>query len=227
MKKHVQRMASYKKQIKKYGTPICKEKYQELMLYAKEKGIKLSCFKEFVGDIKIIEQVIDDILPITLDFPLLLSNKKGVCLELDYSMGTDFATTLFGHTIHLNAIYYSNLEMLISDYNEAVQANRFVKETDWHSIIRHEIGHVVANLYHIDAMKIAKQILNTNSDLKVLDVLADELSLYSVEFDDGREIISEAFSGYYSNTDTVFSKKFVNECIRLSEQTNSKGGRQL
>lgn len=74
-------------------------------------------------------------------------------------------------------------------------------------------------------MKIAKQILNTNSDLKVLDILADELSLYSVEFDDGREIISEAFSGYYSNTDNVFSKKFVNECIRLSEQTNGKGGR--
>ena len=209
MKKLMARMAGFKALVKKYGEPISKEEYKDLFLYAQERNIKLSEFKHFVGDTGIIKQVIDDILPIAKDFPLIIEGRKGIVLELDYSMGTDFATAMFGHIIHLNGAYFSNLEMLITEYDNAVSENRFVQGTTWRSIIRHELGHIVANKYNIKPMQVAKILLETNSNLRVLEILADELSLYSTEYPDGREIISEAFSGYYSNADNEFAKKFV------------------
>lgn len=216
----IQKMSSYKSLIQKYGTPIAKEKYNELVLYAEERHIGLSCFKEFVGDIEIIKQIIDDILIIAKDFPLILSPKQGIILELDYEMGTDFATTKNKHIIHLNAVYYSNIDILITDYNEGVSERRFVKNTDWHSVIKHEVGHVVANLYHLKPMEIAKRVLKTDSKLKVLDELTDLLSIYSTELEDGTEIISESFSGYYGNANNTFANAYVAECQRII----AKGG---
>lgn len=220
MYERIQRMSSYKAQVVKYGTPISKGLYQELFAYAENRNIKLSGFKDFVGDIEIIKQVVDDIDIISKDFPLILDEKSAVVLELDYNLGTDFATTQFGHIIHLNAVYFSNLQILIDDYNEGVEEGRFVKGTDWHSVIKHEIGHVVAHVYHLNPMEIAMSLLNTKSRLRVLDELTDTLSIYSTEYEDGREIISECFSGYYSNSNNSFSKMFVEECKNII----SKGG---
>ena len=215
MQNDIQKMSSYKKQVKKYGTPISGTEYEELKEYAHKKKIRLAGFKDFVGDIYTIQQVIDDIDLVAKDFPLLISDKKGITLELDYDMGTDYATTRFKHIVHLNAAYYSNLEMLITDYENGVNEGWFVKGTDWHAIIKHETGHVVANLYHLQPMEIAKRILHTDSKLKVLDELTDRLSLYSTEYEDGREIISESFSGFYSMANNEFANEYVKECKRI------------
>ncbi|MBQ9437315.1 MAG: hypothetical protein IJU50_03200, partial [Lachnospiraceae bacterium] len=72
--------------------------------------------------------------------PKILDEKNGIWLELDYNLGTDFATTESGHIIHLNAAYFSNLEMLEKDYESCVSDGRFVKGTDWRAIGRHEAG---------------------------------------------------------------------------------------
>lgn len=213
MKKRITKMAGFKALAKKYGEPISNEEYKDLVSYATKNSIRLSGFKHFVGDINIIKQVIDDILPIAKDFPLILAGRKGVILELDYSMGTDFATAMYGHIIMLNGAYFSNIEILSVEYDNAVKENRFVKGTNWRSIIRHELGHIVANKYGIKPMQIAKNVLKTNSELKVLEQLADELSLYSVEYEDGREIISEAFSGYYSNANNDFANEYVKSIL--------------
>ena len=190
-------MSSYKAQVDQYGTPISIEKFKELRDYANRHGIKLSGFKDFVGDIEIIKTVIDDICEVAKDFPEILDERNGIWLELDYNLGTDFATTESGHIIHLNAVYFSNLEMMKKDYDSAVNEGRFVQGTDWRAISRHEVGHVVADLYNIDIMDMALAFLNTKSEMRVLEYMRDELSIYSAEYSDGREIISESFSGYY------------------------------
>lgn len=218
----MQKMSSYKSQIEKYGKPISKDAYSELADYAEKRNVHLSGFKDFVGDIKVIESVIDDICEIAGDFPKIISGKNAIELKLDYEMGTDFATTKHKHIIHINAVYYSNLEILTSDYDEGVAENRFVKNTNWRSVIKHEVGHVVANIYKLNPMEIAKDILDMEREIEVLEYLTDELSLYSTELEDGTEIISESFSGYYSNAGNNFADKYVKRCIEIIKE----GGKQ-
>jgi hypothetical protein len=210
-----QKISSFKAQVEKYGNPITNGEYKELCQYACSKGIGLSGFKSFIGEIEVVKQVIDDIVIIAADFPLILSKKQGIVLELDYEMGTDFATTVNGHVIRLNAIYYSNLEILKDDYNEGAAEGRFVRGTDWHSVVMHEVGHVVANLYHLKPMSIAMDVLAVRNGFQVLDILTDELSVYSTEYEDGREIISESFSGYYGTADNAFANAYIEKCKEL------------
>lgn len=212
------RMSSYREQILKYGNPVSKSEYERLRSYAEENEIRLSCFKEFVGDINIIMQVIDDIRVVAKDFPKIIGKKTGIVLELDYNMGIDYATTVDRHVIHLNGAYYSDINVLTDDYNSCVADGRFVRGTDWHSVIFHETGHVVANLYHLDSMEIAKRVLNLEKRLQVLEILTEELSLYSTENSDGSEIISECFSGYYGHSDNCFARLFLEECKRTVKE---------
>ena len=60
-------MSSYKAQVEQYGKPISDEKFKELREYANGHGIRLSGFKDFVGDIDVIKIVIDDICEIAED----------------------------------------------------------------------------------------------------------------------------------------------------------------
>lgn len=210
-------MSSYKAQVEKYGTPISDELYKQLRNYANKNSIKLSGFKDYVGDICTIKTVIDDIVEIAKDFPRILDEKQGVWLELDYNLGSDFATSNGGHIIHLNGGYFAEVEMLDQEYKDGVKCGRFVKGTDWRAIARHETGHVVANLYSIDPMQIAMDILNTKSYIIVTEYLKKELSRYSVEYKDGREIISESFSAYYSKVGNSFAEEFVRKVGELNE----------
>ena len=49
----------------------------------------------------------------------------------------------------------------------------------------------------------------------VLIRLMDELSIYSAEYDDGREVISECFSGYYSKSGSEFAEQYVKRCLDI------------
>ena len=202
-------MSSYKNLVAQYGTPISDADYKKLRKYADDHRIKLSGFKDFVGDIDTIKIVIDDICEIAEDFPLILDEKRGIWLELDYNLGTDFATTESGHIIHLNAGYFANIKELDQEYMFAIEEGRFVQGTDWRAISRHETGHVVADLYHINSLAIAFKILNTKSRLRVFEYLTNNLSIYSTELEDGREIISECFSAYYSGVKNNFADQFI------------------
>ena len=73
-------MSSYRAQVEQYGTPISEDQYKALRNYAEQNGVKLSGFKDFVGDIKVIQTVIDDIIEIAEDFPKILNEKLGICL---------------------------------------------------------------------------------------------------------------------------------------------------
>ena len=104
---------AYKAQVERLGKAISKEQYNKLREYAASRRIRISGFRNYVGDIETIKTVIDDIYEIAGDFPLLLDERTGVVLELDYDMkDEDFATTGSGHVIHLNAEYFSDIDRL-------------------------------------------------------------------------------------------------------------------
>ena len=212
--KRLTRMAYLISTNKRNAYTISKEEYVELRDYATQYNIKLSGFKRFVGDIYLIKELIDDIVTIANDFPQITYGRKTVEITLDYSSrDDDFATTV-NHVIYINGNLFSDIEYLKTEYNLAVEQEKFVKDTDYRSIIRHELGHVVSYKYGINSMEITKRILKTNSKTKVLDYVRKNLSFYSAECSDGSEIISECFSAYYSDVNTLFAQQFLKECLK-------------
>ena len=90
----------------------------------------------------------------------------------------------------------------------------FVKGTDYHAIIHHEFGHIVANTYNIDSLKIACEVTGLSSK-KTLDYLDENLSHYSAGFENGKEIISEVFADVSTSNPSEFSRKFYNKVLKL------------
>ena len=200
--------------MKQYGSRIAREEYNELREYADKHKILLSGFHNYVGDIETIKTVIDDISEIAKDFPRILEEKNRVLLLLDFDMSDDsFATTDSDHWIHLNAGYFMDLDRLKESYAEDVRIGRFVKNTDWRSVARHETGHVVANVYHIDEISFARRLLGTTNIPSILERLHKELSIYSAEYLDCREVISECFSDHYSKAGNVLADRYVVMCL--------------
>lgn len=77
---------------------------------------------------------------------------------------------------------------------------------------------VVENLYGFDIMEIAFIYANTTNRIELFDYLDENLSVYSTAYEDGREIISESFSGYYSKVGNIFADSFVKKCIELKDK---------
>jgi len=196
----------------KYSYCISKDEYRELTSYANEKKVKLEGFKQFSGEISIIKEMIDDIILIALDFPALLVGKKSITLVWDEnSPENDFATTLH-HRILINSKVFSDKKYLEKEYNLTAEEGKFVKGTSYRSVIRHEVGHVVANMYGLNTMDIARRILPNKSDFEITEYVHDNVSFYAADYEEGREFISESFSAYYSNIDIFFAKEYVNIC---------------
>ena len=74
---------------------------------------------------------------------------------------------------------------------------------------------MAANFYHIDPLSIIMDILDMRSKADIFYRLAKEISIYSVAYDDGREIISECFSGYYSRVGNEIADSFVERCLAM------------
>lgn len=214
-----------KAQVMQFGEAISNDLYKELRKYADNHKIKLSGFRNYVGDIAIIKTIIDDISEIACDFPKILDERLGVCLELDFDMkDEDFATTGSGHIIHLNASYFCDFNRLKEAYDKAIDEGSFVSGTNWRAIARHETGHVVANFYHIDSLEIIKDILETTSITEIFSHLGKELSIYSAAYSDGREIISESFSGYYCRANNTIANAFVKKCLDIERDGDINEG---
>ena len=207
---------AHKEKVGVFGIPISTQEYREIRAYADAHRICISGFRNYVGNIETIKRVIDDINEIGHDFPKILDERAGVVLELDFDMNDDdFATTDSGHVIHLNATFFCNMDRLKAEYAEAVKEGSFVAGTDWRAIGRHEAGHVVANFYHIDPLNTIREILEIKSVARMFSYLRKGLSIYSAAYDDGREIISESFSGYYSKVGNFIADAFVAKCLEM------------
>ncbi len=72
---------AYKTRVAKLGKPISEEKYKGLRDYAMNRNIRISGFRNYVGDIETIKTVIDDIREIAEDFPKIIDERNGIVLE--------------------------------------------------------------------------------------------------------------------------------------------------
>lgn len=106
----------------------------------------------------------------------------------------------------------------IYKYESLSKEGWFVKGTDYRSIVKHETGHVVANIYGINGMEIAMDITG-NSRKEVMRYISSNLSEYAGAFKDGSEIISEVFSDVFgSDNPSEFSLRFIEECDKIREK---------
>lgn len=200
------------------GKKISNESYKSIMSYARSKDIELSGFKQYDGKIETIMQLVDDADSVLKLYPELKKGKNKVVFELDELMDSeDFAKTV-GHIIHINANAFRNADMLNEEYMKAVKDKWFAQGTDYHAIVKHEIGHVVANKYNINGLEIAEKITGKKGAY-LSEFLEKNLSRYSASYEDGREIISECFASVYGgNTKNEFALKFVEECGKIIPQ---------
>lgn len=203
-----------------YSAYITQDEYRNLMDYAREHHVKLENFKRFSGDINLIKELIDDIAIVAEDFPKILTVRKSVVIRLDeHSPLEDFATTDY-HLISINSKLFNDRLYLEEEYELLTRIGKFVKNTNYRSIIRHELGHVVANTYKLNPLEIARSIFPDKTDFEISEYIHDNLSLYAADYSDGREFISECFSAYYSNIDIPFATKFITTCKKIIKEAN-------
>lgn len=200
----------------KPGIKISNKQYKEAMKYARSKGIELSGFKHFDGNVKTIYELVDDAESVAKLYPAINSGKKKMVIELAMHLSNnDFAVTN-GHIISINANAYRDVSILKAEYDKLVESKWFVAGTDYHSIIKHEIGHVVANKYNIDGLALGKEITGISKDAYLLEYLEDKLSKYAASYEDGSEIIAECFASVYgSDLLNEFALKFVEKCGKI------------
>lgn len=188
------------------------------MAYATERSVRLEGFKRYSGDIVIIKELIDDVCIIAKDFPKLLQGRKSVIVRLDENSPEDDFATTDRHLISVNANIFNDKEYLKKEYHMLSDMGKFVVGTDYRSIIRHELGHVVANFYKINPMELAKKIFPEWSTSEIIKYVKQNLSLYAADYADGREFISECFSAYYSCVDNYFAKEYIRLCKEIAKE---------
>ena len=121
---------------------------------AETNGIALSGVKNFDGSAEVVQEIIKTLVSLQKIFPAVRDERYKLTLSMNSSMGAqDFAITR-GKIINLNAAAYRDINLLAKEYQKDVADGWFVKGTSWRSIIHHEFGHVVANMYKLDPLKL-------------------------------------------------------------------------
>ena len=182
------------------GAGITAEQYKNLRGYAEQKNIILQGFKNSDVALDLARDTIDETEHMLDLYPELRgSGKKLFTLNLDRHMDSiDFAEVREGspHIMHINADAYRSRESLAQEYEKLAESGWFVRGTSYRSIVHHEVGHMVSEVYGIDGLSLMKEVLGTDSTAETLLWCKNNLSEYSFK-SDGSEIISEMFSAYY------------------------------
>ncbi len=195
---------------------LSKEEYRQLRELAEIKRIYLSGVKNFDGKFETVKEVIETLSDLQNKFPNVVSGGKRLTLTLNYTMDAeDFAVTTKIRNVNLNADAYRDVDILRAEYQKSVKEGWFVKGTDYRAIIHHEFGHIVANVYKIDSLKIACEVTGL-SPKQTLDWLKKNLSAYASSFADGGEIISEVFADLSTGKPSDFSRKFYDRVFELT-----------
>ncbi|MBQ8515628.1 MAG: phage minor capsid protein [Ruminococcus sp.] len=199
-------------QWKPKGKDLTAEQRRELTEYASSKGITLTGLAGTDVDAELLKEAVDDAAFI-LDLHPELRGSSGNPFTIKIVNGmdaNDFAMTYKRerNIIRLNANAYRDKQKLQEEYQRLVDLKWFVQGTSYRSIIKHELGHVYANVHKIDGLKLAKDLLQMSGDETLMYVM-DNLSLYSGCYSDGSEIISEVFSSYYGGNPKAFERNFI------------------
>ena len=74
---------------------------------------------------------------------------------MDRNMNADDFAITRGRVINFNENAFRDTKRLQEEYKKLVDEGWFVKGTDYRAIIHHEFGHVIAETYKIDSIKVA------------------------------------------------------------------------
>ena len=190
----------------KKGESITNSEYRELRAYANDHDILLSRFRNSDDDVELMKEAIDDTAKVLAQFPELIgSGRKKLTLMLSDMHDNDFAMVYkdSSHILHLNSKAYRSKEVLAKEYEKLADEGWFVRRTDYHSIVYHELGHMYGNRHGIDGIKIAKNVLGQEKWGLIRENLKTISSHYSVSHDDGAEILPEVFSSYFGESVTM------------------------
>ena len=195
---------------------LSKEEYKKLRELAESSKIYLSGVKTFDGKFETVKEAIETLASLQAKFPKVVSGGKRLTLTLNENLDAeDFAVTTKIRNVNLNANAYRDLEKLKIEYQKAVDEGWFVKGTDYRAIIHHEFGHIVANAYKIDSLKIACEITGM-SPKRAIQFVQENISEYAGSFPNGKEIISEVFADMTTSNPHDFSKKFYSKIVELA-----------
>ena len=199
------------------GENITVEEYRELSAYATSKGVHLQGLRKSDVDTELFREVIDAADMMLGQYPELMgTEKKPFTIKLEIMDSVDFAEVRkeSSHVLRLNSDAVRSKAALASEYKALVKEGRFVKGTDYTSVVYHEMGHMVSDVYGIDGAEVMKEVLG-KSRTETLLWCRENLSGYSFE-SNGEEIISEVFSSFYgSNSPPKEIVDFMSRCDKM------------
>lgn len=199
-----------------------KEERQELVKYAKEKGIRLFGISRFDGESELLKEQIDSISKIRKEFHL--NRKLTVCFK--QMAGGDLGETRpGGEVIYLNKKAYRNRAVTDTHLN----ADKFLSSSAVKGIGIHEMGHVISAYYGEKGLDIAKKTYYNIYKKEIaypelLEFLKDSISLYSTFLPEQwenkplkpryyKEITPEILAKHETNPD-----EFTSEFVRLLKE---------
>lgn len=204
------------------GEKLSNTQFKELRDYSKDKGVIIQGIKKSDIDIELTKEVIDEASKMLDKYPALKGNeRKPFTISIESTMlNNDFGSTTpnITHIIQLNENAFRNKQKLSDEYQKLLADKWFAKGTSYKSIVVHEIGHLIGDIYNIDSLTIAKQVLNIDSTSELLLKVKEELSTYAGSFADGSEIISEVFSAFYTGDRNEFIDKFMEEVNKIVKE---------
>ena len=199
------------------GENIAVEEYKRLSAYATNKRIQLQGLRKSDVDTELFREIIDTADTMLCKYPELRgTEKRPFTIKLEVMDSVDFAEVLkeSPHVLRLNSDAVRSKMALVSEYNALVEEGRFVKGTDYLSVVRHEMGHMVSDVYGIDGAEVMKEVLGTSRSEAIL-WCRENLSGYSFERN-GEEIISEAFAAFYgSDSPSKEIVDFISRCDKI------------
>ena len=195
---------------------ISRNEYKEIMRFARDKGIELAGFKYYDGKIETIHGLVEEVSRIAECFPGLSDDRRRLTIELSRTLDQDTFAQTHGRIVGINIDAYRDTEFLEAEYQKLVEQGWFVKGTNSHAIIAHEMGHVVEMVFGIDPLTLAQKVSGVNRN-EVLDFCEKNLSGYSAAYSDGTEIISECFASVFGSSErNEFALKIVELCVKIA-----------
>lgn len=202
-----------------FARSVTKAEKQEIMDYAKEKGINIIDLSKFDGDSSLLKAEIDTLSKLKADFSI---GRKKLTVSVGYLNDADFAETI-GNTIVFNTKALRNRE--ITEKNISFLNGEFASQK-LEDIAAHEFGHILSaqkgNIGIDISRKAYYNVFGKELSIdEILEYFDSEISQYSTTYYKGlnsrthnfdarrfREIIPEVFAKNNSNGND-FTKEFL------------------
>lgn len=198
--------------------PITNDQFKELRELADNAGIKLRGFRHAGIDPEAARSHIEAAARMLDRFPELREvDGRPLTIRLSGMLSDDFAGTGYDGDYSVIRISEESLrskEALEREYGRLASERWFVEGTTSESVIFHEMGHIYCHVHGVDVSSVVHDALMLDGS-EALSYLEENLSQYSASFFDFREVVSEAFAGYYGNSGNEVAAAIVEGVLGL------------